>query len=417
MDSHIIFDKKILPLYLSSKFNKIPSNKFIDLLIKKTNKFIFNNNLLDKYKKYKRQLTLNTDSLSYQILNKIKKFNNKMKFIEWYNLNSYEVYDKYHLISEYITNNNIFEKDFLELKKIYENPFISYQINEYIQNNIQYKYYYETEKLKITIFSKNEIDTLLVDDIHNIISFINSIFINDKEIILLLFLTPFKKIMSKNFSPHEINTGSTNRISITLWRDEELVKVLIHELIHFLNIDLNNDSIIAHKLKDKVNIDESSIIKPTEAYTELITIIIHSFYITIKHNPIFDMNYFNNIIETEIKWSIYQCAKIINNVGCFNKFEDLLNRELNCKITQHTSIFSYFIIKTVMLYNLNKFFIFLQDINQESFNFNDSKENYNKFYKFIIMCLKDYDFNNIINYIMVNTKNEIILSMKMSYYG
>ena len=33
------------------------------------------------------------------------------------------------------------------------------------------------------------------------------------------------------------------------------------------------------------------------------------------------------------------------------------------------------------------------------------------------MCLKDYDFNNIINYIMVNTKNEIILSMKMSYYG
>ena len=112
MDSHIIFDKKILPLYLSSKFNKIPSNKFIDLLIKKTNKFIFNNNLLDKYKKYKRQLTLNTDSLSYQILNKIKKFNNKMKFIEWYNLNSYEVYDKYHLISEYITNNNIFERFF-----------------------------------------------------------------------------------------------------------------------------------------------------------------------------------------------------------------------------------------------------------------------------------------------------------------
>ena len=70
-----------------------------------------------------------------------------------------------------------------------------------------------------------------------------------------------------------------------------------------------------------------------------------------------------------------------------------------------------------MLYNLNNFFVFLQEINQESFNFNDSKENYNKFYKFIIKCLSDIKFNDIINNIIKKTKNYIIPSMKMSYFG
>jgi len=401
----------------NNDIDKIKPNKFIDLLINKTKNFVFANNFTNEYKIYKRQLQLNEHSISYQILKDIINIKNKNKFIEWYNLNSYEIYKYMHLILNHITKNNKFEKEFYELKKIYVNPFISFQINEYIQNKIQHKYHYENKNLNITIFSENNIDAILLDDIHNIINFINSIFNHNKEIILIIFLTPYKKEMSGNFSPHEINTGSTNRISIILWREEELIKVLIHELIHFLHLDLNDDSIISKKLKNKVNIDESSDIRPNEAYTELIAIILHSFYITLKQKSKFDIKYFNYIIEIETKWSIYQCAKIINNVGCFNKFEDLLNKDLNCKILQYTSIFSYFIIKTSMLYNLNNFFVFLQDINQSSFNFNDSIENYNKFYKFIIKCLSDTKFNNIINNIMEKTKNYIILSMKMSFFG
>jgi hypothetical protein len=96
---------------------------------------------------------------------------------------------------------------------------------------------------------------------------------------LTIFLSPqTKKIIDKfNFlGPININSGSTYpRINIFLWRKEELLKVLIHELIHFYGIDYN--LFINNKETDFCIVGED---RNNEAYTESLAILINTFIFT-----------------------------------------------------------------------------------------------------------------------------------------
>jgi len=330
--------------------------------------------------------------------------------------------------NQYPSNINIINKynittinNNTHVKNITNNPFIPEIILDYIKNKLKLQYSYINNELDINFFSKNNIDKILLDDIHSIIYFINTIFNNKKKIKINIFLTPFKKEFKKVYDADAINSGSTNRVTITLWREEEIRKVLIHELIHYLHIDLKDDSIIASKLLNKINMCENCQIRPNEAYTELIAIQLYILWYNKFKYKNFDYNNFNIMMNNELKWSIYQCAKILNSFNCFEKFEDILDKSKNCKITQYTNMISYFILKTILLFNINDFCeCIINKVNNESFNFYDSEQNYNKFYKFIIKCLGNNEFNNIINNIMQNLKNnpELFLpTMRMSLFG
>ena len=75
-----------------------------------------------------------------------------------------------------------------------------------------------------------------------------------------------------------INSGSTLPGSfITLWRREELHKVLIHELIHYLNIDMYNYQYKFYILYKDIKLDNHKC-NPNEAYTEFIAILIFTFW-------------------------------------------------------------------------------------------------------------------------------------------
>ena len=412
MNFNIKIDKNLLK-FNESNYNNIISNKYLENIHNKLKKFEFIDIDINKYIIYIRKKQLSGHSLSYLYLKDEINIINKKNFIVWYNTNSNKVSNLIYNINF----NKYYDDDFLECINIYKNPFLSFEIEEYIQNNIKYKYYYKDSNLNIKLFSKNKIEDKLISDIHNVIKFITIIFDISIKINLIIFMTPFKKILNNNFTPHEINTGSTIRGNIIiLWRFEELIKVLIHELIHYLNLDLNSDVIIVNKLIKKINIDKYSELRPNEAYTETIAILLYTYYNLLKiNNNKFDINLYNELFKHEVIWSYYQCSKIIKHFKCFNKFEDLLDTTKNCKIKQYTSVFSYYIIKTSFIYDINKFCDFLNSINQNTFNFNDSRDNYNKFYNFIIRCLKNEFFSKIINE-NINYFDKLVIneSMRMS---
>ena len=399
------------PYDINLKKNKI---KFIDDIICKSRNFNFIDIDSNNYHLVKKKNKIKINIMMY-LLSTHYKLNNKYEIEQLYNKNPLE---HKNLIFQYLKENNFIEKEFNEVFDLLKIPFMSFNVINYILIYCNLKYVYVKDNLKLIFFSKKKLKKSLVNDIHNTIRFFNTIFPSTKSLELQIFFTPIKKqFITNEFTPNEINTGASDGFHIYLWREEEIIKVLFHELIHHYDLDLKHGcNYIGSRLKSLFNIEPDCHIKPNEAYTETCAIILYLIYEIIKNYQVFDYALFYKYLENEIRWSIYQSCKIINSFECFNKFSDLIKKDLNCKIKQKTSVISYFIIKTSLLFNLDKFIQLLEDNGQSSFKYINSNENYDNFYNTIIICLRNKKFNDLMNKIILTSKNIIIPSMKMCYY-
>ena len=368
-------------------------NNIINNLIKNIKLFKFYN-YNNKLNIIEREITTNNIKLS-------------TKQIEQYNNNN--IY-----LRNFVKKNVIFN-EFQELYSIFDNEFISYEISKFIIDNIKYKCLLNSKDYNITIYfyNKNK-NLLLINEILNIVKYCKIILKINKPINLIIYLTPLKKKFNKILNINNINSGSTNRENIWIFREEELLKIIIHELIHYSNYDINNDSYLNKLILSKIKLlDNTSFFSINEAYTESLAILLFIFYLTLKKFKKFNLNYYNKLLNIEIKWSILQSAKILYYNYNFNKLE---NMYMNNNIYQNTDIVSYYIIKSALLFNYKYFFDFL-DSNTTNCNFNDNINNYNNFYSLVFKCLDCRNFNNIVNNIIkkFSTNNLLIKSMRMSY--
>ena len=129
--------------------------------------------------------------------------------------------------------------------------------NKYISDSIKNKMNTEYESYLIKYNGKNQIyvntNTPLTKHLIKTMIKIKKLMKNDKPLHINLMLTDEKKKLDFNkneIGPNEVNSGSTTYYNlndngvITIWRNEELEKVLIHELLHALHTDsheLDND--------------------------------------------------------------------------------------------------------------------------------------------------------------------------------
>ena len=213
---------------------------------------------------------------------------------------------------------------------------------------------------------------------------------------------------------NNINSGSTNLQEIYIFREEEILKVIIHELIHYSKYDLQNSKYLNDLMLKKIKyLDNKAYLNINESYTESIAIILYIFYLTIRKNNKFDINFFKNSLDIELKWSLLQLSKILCYSYNFTNLNEIYN---NNNIYQVTDIFSYYIIKTALLYDYDCYFNFLNK-HTNNLNFIESKDNYISYYNFIIKALNNKNFNNIVNNIIKKFLNSNILikSMRMSY--
>ena len=300
---------------------------------------------------------------------------------------------------------------------LYNNSFISLDIHYFAETNDLIYYNYECDDFNLHIYSAEEIKNDFIKDlvlIYHMLSKITNKKANNINIRLLL--APNKKRIKTNndykiLCCQNINSGSSlTETYVNLWRKEELEKVYIHELIHCLRIDdhswsNNNYNNFIKKLKDNYNINGE--IRPFEAYTDSLAILFHTVFIGFKLSM--NKKEIYNLLSVEISYILFQAAKILNfyNIIDINQLKDS-----DYYINQNTSVFSYYILKASILFNLKDFLIFLND----DFNLENRIKGFeNCVNKFMI----DDNFNNIIRKYSSLIKNEknnkyIFYNLRMS---
>ena len=265
-------------------------------------------------------------------------------------------------------------------------------------SNIEINYF--NNKLQSGTLKKYFKIAILLNHFNNNNDYLNLTFFNSNKKKML----PLKK--KDLLGPKEINSGVTtfyNHKKITLWRIEEQKKVLIHELIHFYNYDFGHiDNYYSQQVVSKVNINENNEIRLNEAYTELCALIIHCFIKCYENKTQLkktkksinkDVN--KNIagsLNTELKFSLYQCVKILKHFG-FKNYEEFLTKCKKCeKFRQTTSVFSYFFIKCALLNNLDLFIEFVKKYQIQFFNIKKTDDSKQAFINLINKCIYSKNF-------------------------
>jgi hypothetical protein len=294
----------------------------------------------------------------------------------------------------HIQENNINKSDLSENKL--NNNFTSLEIKNDIIQNLKYNYQLTYENIIINYYSKKSFKKIpnLIIIIFKITKVLMIFFGMNKKQIINYFETDNKKEFPKSnkiLSPNEVNSGVTcfgENNEISLFRKEEIIKVLIHELIHSNLID---HKIIFSKLSKKFNdsfcVDYDILLN--EAYAETIANIFNLFFINIINKC--TKKDLDKMFDNELKYSIYIYSKIMNyyKIDDINKIIKDNNGKCNLIFPQKTNVFSYYFIKSILL---------MKHI--ELFKNNDLK------------IKDDKTINDMIKLININLLNKFIIKIK-----
>jgi hypothetical protein len=160
---------------------------------------------------------------------------------------------------------------------------------------------------------------------------------------------------------------------IVLTKTEEIVKLLIHELVHYYRLDS-----ILHRIPVKQwSVDHP--LNPGEAYAECLSVIIHSVIFGIlvakkqNLNPEEKITLIRNIIDAEINYSINLSATILrvysytsNNLTDFFHLSSSSKRQ-TCPI----AIWEYVLMRTSLLININHLIDLVPDFQVTKSNANE----------------------------------------------
>ena len=332
-----------------------------------------------------------------------------------------------------------------------DSAFISETIINYIKSHLTHYYLIEFDNNIIHYFVKSNakksksISRKINKDINELCRIIYTAKIlfdrtnkNNKQI-LYYFPTPLKKRINNNthiLGVNECNTGYSYLESlydkkhcchpngnIYIFRKEEHYKVLIHELIHS-----------CYKDQDMILSDENELfsrnfcvnqqILLNESYTETIATILNLFYLHIilynksiskknKNMKMLELMYIN-----ETKYSFYTMAKILNfyKINSINDFTKYSNQKgCNTVFLQETNVFSYYIVKPLLLYNANIFSAFLKKYTD---NFSVVSQDCVKYFSKMILNIihNDKKIQNIIKMLLLKFKNCKNKSLRLTLY-
>lgn len=344
--------------------NYKPSSKLKTPLMYELFKNAYNEDVL-------RLITEKLNATQKKNLVDIIKKNNIDEFISF--SNRYQHLFQYQNIDNYIQTypNNKTSITYLSMNAygpisdlLYNNPFMPIDVQydaEY--HTLDYNKYASSDGSVIHLYTyshkKHDID---IDLLFNIIKIMQKISKSNDPVKLIIFNSDKQKKINKyktecnckHLAPINVNTGSTVKLQyIKIWRNEELYKVLIHELVHFFSIDMDfYRQQVEHcdkKIKKIFNITDDSVDFLNESYTEIIALFIHTSYISyISKIDLF------LLLWLEVSFTMLQISKIISYYDLQNS-KCVIKNAPDCNqnsISQSTSVLSYYIIKGCVLYNM-----------------------------------------------------------------
>jgi len=242
-----------------------------------------------------------------------------------------------------------------------------------------------------------------------------------EPIVIKLWLTPAKKKASNNIilGSREVNSGLTsftliNRES-TILRKEEYKKLIIHELIHYLDLDFKKK--LYFNFSRHFNISPKIDIILYESYTEVSACIINAILSSFECNNRQNYSIFKKFIVYETKFCLFQIAKILLLYGFKDVADFTRPYDSRDRFRQTTHVFSYYFIKGALLYNIGKMLKFYTT-HCNTIKFKRVKMTYDAYIALIMSCCLDKQFLKKIDYLMRAIKEDKILysfnSMRMT---
>jgi hypothetical protein len=199
-----------------------------------------------------------------------------------------------------------------------------------------------------------------------------------------------KKRMGKStIGPMHVNSGFTSQDEyIFVYRNEEINKVLLHELIHYykydcVDIDLDN---LGNAICKSFNIQSSVPVRLNESVTESLTTIIYaSLYIIAEHGYPLTLHQFDIKFKEFMKVVTCHCLDQAANV--WMHATQCKTYPSNTYLLQDSHVFEYYICKTSLLMKSNDFISW----------FMYEKHNTNMLTKLIFSSLQNPLFTSLMN--------------------
>lgn len=190
---------------------------------------------------------------------------------------------------------------------------------------------------------------------------------------LHLIDTPVPKRYTKS-SPQltnkEVNSGVTiknldsNECYVYIYRREEMMKVLIHELIHALDIDHSDfDRELEHRLKEFFGITNASLYV-NETFTDTLACYLNTMIYTVIESMCMEGNIplkkrFQQHLHTETKYILSQARRILDLYGTFNTNTNAIWLP-NSIVHEKTHAIAYYVLKGATFSSLDTWKSFME---------------------------------------------------------
>lgn len=240
---------------------------------------------------------------------------------------------------------------------------------------------------------------------------------------IFIFLTDAEKNLPDNniiiLNKENVNTGFTSSCSlvseIVIYRKEEWFKVFIHETMHNFGLDfsLTNTSEFHNKISSlfPINTDFKIYESYCETWARIINACISSYSILNNKNDINSfIMYSDFFIQIERVFSLYQANKILeyNGISYDNLYKNdsisVVSR--NTLYKEHASVFSYYIITSILLNDYGKFLKWCNKNNFGVIKFNKTPRTLYSFFNFIKTNYKSDTYVHTLRCIKnINKKN------------
>ena len=221
----------------------------------------------------------------------------------------------------------------------------------------------------------------------------------------------FKNTSSKKrLGASNVNSGVTtiykdNDIvnKTTVFRREELGKLLIHELIHNLEYDFGFSATLdtTIDLHNVFNVPRGSNILLNETYTETVALIINAILCNLEKSSKGGIKAIVKSIYLELIFNLFQTAKILDFYGFQNAEELNQPDDTLGRFNQSSNVLSYYYLKTAVLYNFKDFITFVDKYTTNFYIHDSESPNTQKaFVSLILKSTRNPDFLNDVNRMM-----------------
>ena len=301
--------------------------------------------------------------------------------------------------------------------------FIRKHINETSMSEISYTFSLFERKIKI-IFTIEDMDAELKIDVYN--KYVDNIIIwlyilnqySSKKcantLTIYFYFTSLEKHLPTSkidiLDEKHVNTAFTTTCpvnsEIVVYRKEEWFKVFIHETFHNFGLDFSDMNVkdATHKILNlfPVNSEVNLFECYTEFWAEIMNAASCSFFL-LKNKQNVD-EFLSNIvtlIHYERTYSFFQLVKALRFMGL--TYKDIYSKNNTSQslretlYKEHTSVLSYYILKTVLLNNYPGFLYWCKSHNFSLLQFNKTPKNLNDFCVFIEKNYKRADMLDNVN--------------------